>query len=441
MGNAEDMRTAFIEAATWHGSLVRAEAILAEHPQLAGSDVFTAAILGDDTRVRQFLAEDRKSATVKSGPYDVEPLVYLCLSKYLRLDKSRSDGLLRAATALLDSGADPNAGFWMKGEFETALYGAAGVAHHAEMTRLLLERGGVPDGEVAYHAPEGYDSAAMKLLVQSGRLSDQSLTTMLVRKIDWHDADGVQWLLENGVKPDHVSQWGFRALTHALRRDNALKIIELLLDHGADPTVVADGKSGVALAARGGRSDVLEALERRGISIELDGVDTLIAACAMGDAERVRAIAQREPELVREIQAEGGKLLAEFAGTGNPPGVRQLLDVGVDVKSLYKEGDGYWGIAENSMAIHVAAWRLCHSVVQLLIDRGSPVDMPDGRGRTPLQLAVRGCVDSYWTEYRSPESVKALLEAGASIEGVAYPSGYAEVDELLKARGAVPTSL
>ena len=39
--------------------------------------------------------------------------------------------------------------------------------------------------------------------------------------------------------------------------------------------------------------------------------------------------------------------------------------------------------------------------------------VPDGRGRTPLQLAVRGCVDSYWTEYRSPESVKALLEAGA----------------------------
>lgn len=43
MGNAADMRTAFIEAATWHGTLERSEAILAEHPELASSDVFTAA--------------------------------------------------------------------------------------------------------------------------------------------------------------------------------------------------------------------------------------------------------------------------------------------------------------------------------------------------------------------------------------------------------------
>jgi ankyrin repeat protein len=434
-----DLRADFMQAATWHGSLERAQVILAEHPELASSNIFTAAILGDEANVRRFLARDPGSATVKGGPYDVEPLVYLCLSKYLRLDTSRSDGLLRAATALLDAGADPNAGFWMKGEFETALYGAAGVAHHAEMTRLLLERGGIPDGEVAYHAPEGYDNAAMKLLVQSGKLSEVSLTTLLVRKVDWHDAKGLKWLLENGVPPNRVSLWGFAALHHALRRDNSLEIIELLLDHGADPTAVADGKSGIAMAARGGRSDVLEALQRRGIPIDLASVDKLIAACAMGDAERVREIVAREPQLVRELQAEGGKLLAEFAGTGNPPGVRQLLDVGVDVKALYKEGDGYWDIAENSMAIHVAAWRLCHAVVQLLIERGSPVNVPDGRGRTPLDLAVRGCVASYWTEYRSSESAKALLDAGASVEGVAYPSGYAEVDELLRAHGATAT--
>jgi hypothetical protein len=41
-------------------------------------------------------------------------------------------------------------------------------------------------------------------------------------------------------------------------------------------------------------------------------------------------------------------------------------------------------------------------------------------------------VDSYWTERRSPESAQALLEAGASPQGVAFPSGYAEVDELLR---------
>jgi hypothetical protein len=70
--------------------------------------------------------------------------------------------------------------------------------------------------------------------------------------------------------------------------------------------------------------------------------------------------------------------------------------------------------------------------VKLLIERGSPVDVADGKGRTPLALAVRACVDSYWTERRSPESVDALLRAGASVSRVRFPSGYAEVDELLR---------
>src|SRR5438309_9111991 len=72
----------------------------------------------------------------------------------------------------------------------------------------------------------------------------------------------------------------------------------------------------------------------------------------------------------------------------------------------------------------------------LLIERGAPIDAPDGKGRTPLALAVRACVDSYWKERRSPESVRALLHAGASVAGVAFPSSYTDVDELLKSHGA-----
>jgi ankyrin repeat protein len=68
----------------------------------------------------------------------------------------------------------------------------------------------------------------------------------------------------------------------------------------------------------------------------------------------------------------------------------------------------------------------------MLIERGAPVNRRDDQGRTPLALAVRACVDSYWWERRSPDSVEALLRAGASIEGVPYPCGYEAVDELLR---------
>jgi hypothetical protein len=59
------------------------------------------------------------------------------------------------------------------------------------------------------------------------------------------------------------------------------------------------------------------------------------------------------------------------------------------------------------------------------------VDARDAKGQTPLALNVRASVDSYWTDLRSPASVKALLKAGASTDGVKDPSGYDPVDRLL----------
>ena len=132
-------------------------------------------------------------------------------------------------------------------------------------------------------------------------------------------------------------------------------------------------------------------------------------------------------------------LLAEFAGVGNTEGVRHLLDLGVDVRALDREGDGYFGTAPDSTALHVAAWRAQHETVRLLITHGARIDAPDGKGRTPLALAVRACVDSYWSYRRTPESVEALLRAGASVSGVPYPSGYAAVDELLSAAARDPS--
>jgi len=316
---------AFIEASVWHGSLEPAQAILAAHPELASCCIQTAAILGDDAAIGRFLALDSGNATAKGGPRGWDALTYLCFSKYLRLDRARSAGFVRAATALLDAGADPNAGFYdtnhrPEPEFESALYGAAGVAHHEDLTRLLVERGADPnDGEVAYHTPESYDNGALKALVECGKLTGDSLATMLLRKHDWHDCAGIQWLLEHGADPNRMTHWRRASLHQAIQRDNSFAIFEVLLDHGADPTLVADGRSAIAMAARRGRGDLLELFERRGVPVELRGIERLLAACARNDAETIGTITAREPHLVGEVLAEGGKLLAEFAGNGRRP--------------------------------------------------------------------------------------------------------------------------
>src|SRR5213594_282101 len=131
--------------------------------------------------------------------------------------------------ALLDAGASANTGWYEMNhqpqpEWESALYGAAGVAHNAELTRLLLERGADPnDGEVAYHTPETHDNRALKVLVESGKLTEDTLATMLLRKADWHDYEGILYLLENGANPNRMTHWQFTALHQAVRRDNDLE--------------------------------------------------------------------------------------------------------------------------------------------------------------------------------------------------------------------------
>jgi ankyrin repeat protein len=429
------LREDFLRAATWHGSLDEAEAILRTHPELATLDIHTAAVLGDDVAVRQFIDQDRTNVTAKSGPYGGDALNYLCLSRYLRLDPSRSAAFLRTATALLDAGADPNTGFWTTGqhpEFETALYGAAGVAHHEALTRLLIERGADPnDVEAVYHSPEGEDSGAMKVLVETGRVTPEHLALMLVRKHDWHDYDGVKYLLERGADPDYQRDKAWIPVHHAVSRDNSLEILELLLDHGADFSVRKNGRSAIELAAERGRGDLLELLESRNIVLDLHGVHRLLAACARDDGLTVHQIVRQDPAALDALLVDGGARLAEFAGTWNTEGVEHLLDLGVPVDARY-EGDGYFDIAKDSTALHVAAWKLHLPTVTLLIGRGAEVNLEDAKGRTPLALAVKACVDSYWTERRSPKPARALLEAGATLHGVRYPSGYAEVDTLLE---------
>jgi ankyrin repeat protein len=446
MTATDDPRTSFIKAACVpvdgahaSGTLEEAQAILEAHPDVAGALIHTAAILGDDAAVRRFLAGDPASATAKGGPYNWDALTHLCFSRYLRLDRSRSAGFVRSAEALLDAGANPNTGWFEtkhqpNPEWESAIYGAAGIAHHPELTRLLLERGADPnDNEAPYHAPEGYDNAALKVLVESGKLSADSLETMLLRKADWHDYEGIKYLLEHGADPNRQIRWPHTALHQALRRDNAVRNIELMIDHGALTRIASrsDGKSGVTLAAHRGRGDVLDLFERRGALIKLHGAERLVAACARNDGATVLSIAEGEPWVVEEIVGEGGTL-ARFAGNGNTDGMRHLLHLGVSVAALDDEGDLYFDITRGSTALHAAAWRARHDTVRFLIDRHAPINALDGKGRTPLALAVRACVDSYWTDRRSPESVKALLAAGAVTTDITLPTGYAEVDELLE---------
>lgn len=447
LAEAKGADYAFIVAASvpregWHasGDLTPANELLKQHPNLSDRSIYAAAVFGDAAAVNRFLTSDPSLATSEGGPYGWDALTYLCFSRYLRIDKQRSDGFVAAAKALLDAGASPNTGWWDEitahdPTWESAIYGAAGLAENSGLTKLLLDRGANPnDDETPYHLAESYDANLLKVMLDSGKMSHENLTAMLLRKADVHDNVGMRMLLEAGADPNRITRWGFTALHQAIRRDNALENIELLLNHGADFSVVtkSDGTSSFSLAARRGRGDILELLQSRGIEFKCEGVDSLIAACARADEAAIRVLIKNAPLLLGELIAIGGKLLCEFAGNGNAEGVNLLLNLGVNVNARYS-GDGYFDIAPESTPLLVAAWKSRPAVVNLLVARGADVNARDAAGRTPLMMAVKACVDSYWKNRRTPEITKALLSAGASKEGIEIPCGYKEVDELLSA--------
>ncbi|MGN6869471.1 MAG: ankyrin repeat domain-containing protein [Solirubrobacteraceae bacterium] len=383
------------------GTLDAADALLASYPDVGTADIYTAAVRGDAEAVRARLAEDASRATAPGGPYEWDALTYLCFSLYLRL--RASDGFVWAAEALLDAGADPATGFFEPDHqpaptFESALYGATGVAHHGGLTRLLLERGADPNlgGEVAYHGAEGCDDDAMHAVVETGRLNASGLTTMLHRKLDWTDLNGVRWLLAHGADPNAVSAWGHRALHHALARGNRLALLEALLDFGADPSLRAPSlgdRTAVAVAARAGRADALDRFGRRGFAVELAGDDAFFAALAYADRQGVLLLVSSEPGIVSRLESSEPGIVATLAGAGNTEAVALALDLGFPL---------------SADALSLAVWRERPETVRLLLERGASVSP------SILALAERALTEpSDWTPHQSSEILDTLRSTAA----------------------------
>src|SRR5262249_52514415 len=204
------------------------------------------------------------------------------------------------ARELLARGADPDSSFTNEYGRMSALYGAAGVVHDPELTRLLLEAGANPgDNESLYHATEAESTPRPEPPREHG--ATIRCTNALPHALDDDRIEHVRLLLEAGADPNEGAY-----VAHAVRRGRGPDFLRLLAAHGAD--VDRPGgeswRGDVPLrtpyqhAVIRGRVEVADTLKELGASTDVSPDDLALGAIARGE----RPASPLPPELDPDAQ-------------------------------------------------------------------------------------------------------------------------------------------
>jgi ankyrin repeat protein len=362
---------AFVLAATGR-QRTRAEAMLAARPGIAG-DPWAALTLGRGWR---------GDPNEPGGPRGWAPILYVCHSCFPSVALARE---------LLRRGADPNASFENEYGSMSALYGAAGVAHDPELTRVLLDAGADPnDNESLYHATESASTACLELLLAHG--AEPRGTNALAHALDDERLDHVRLLLEAGADPNEHAH-----VAHAVRRGRGPELVRLLAEHGADLDRPGGEtwRGNVPLrtpyrhARLRARDDVAETLAELGASTDVDPADAAVEALARGerpttplpetfdvDQQEVIVLAALGGHVEAVVDAVGpdfrgvvggspeGSLLQHAAWVGDAALVERLLGLGA-------APEGGLGWAAHGSRNHRASGRDYVAVAELLVAAGA----------------------------------------------------------------------
>lgn len=233
--------------------------ILVEH--FRPLDIFHACCVLDEKRVGALLKQDRSLATAREVN-GYTPLHYCAAS---RVD--RRDAQLAIAQKLIDAGADVNGKYnYQSGPWPiSVLYFACGFNDNPELTEFLLRAGAVPfDNESVYHAAdEGHDAclAVLEKYADKKKLAKEA-TMSLRTQMHWGKSRGARWLLEHGADPNSLyPETGNSALHYAARHGANAKVVDLLLKHGADPSLKnKDGLTAIEIAQQAKKPRVVEQL-------------------------------------------------------------------------------------------------------------------------------------------------------------------------------------
>ena len=201
--------------------------------------------------------------------------------------------------------------------------------------------------------------------------------------------ESTRMLVEAGAEVNARTEAGDTALIVAAQRAGGARVVEYLLDKGANlKTATNDGATALHRAAECGDVDVLKLLVDKGADVDAQrknpfgGQSPLASAVVFGHGAAVRYLLSKG---AKANIGDAGFSRAVFQG--NVEIVKALLEAGVEVKNRGNQAFPGFGGFEPILALACFSYNADPQIVRMLLDRGADPTAKSQQGQTPLELA------------------------------------------------------
>ena len=272
-----------------------------------------------------------------------------------------------------------------------------------------------PAADRFYQAIRNDNLAELRVLVSEfgADAKDSQGHTPLMLAGAFGSFEAVQLLIASGADVKAVNSSGVTALHWSPGEPRKAR---LLLDRGADVHARSQlGRTPLLVAAStNGTAETVGLLLERGADVNAAdsiGVTPLIAAASVNDITVAKLLLAKGAEANAKANVgQASTALMGAAHNGNVELARLLMArkveldvVSADRAGIVKNGPVRFG---NVTALHMAASSGSAEIVELLLEAGAAVDIPDVRGMTALTWAVS-------TDHPDPRVVRMLLDKRA----------------------------
>ena len=271
-----------------------------------------------------------------------------------------------------------------------------------------------------YNAIRADDISGLRNILVGGvpaDLKDERGATPLMYAGSIGSLNAVRLLLTAGADPNAKDGFGVSPLTYAIRD---VTKVRLLLEAGARASSKSKQEQPTLLvaAANPGSIEIVRLLIANGADPKERGPlgrTALILSADANDLEMVKFFLEKglEVNATNRTDKSGHTALMAASSQTNGDIVRLLLGKGADVNAATtSDGENTGRRGRGPLALRgetplmLAAPYGSPELLQLLMRAGANVNARDGRGMTPLMLAVAA-------ENQDPRVVEMLLEAGA----------------------------